>query len=154
MSYSPFQPVGILSNSVPVALTGTTVTTTLFTYTLKAFTIGSKDWLEVYGLFSCNNNANAKTVNITLAATTIFNLNMPNSTTCSKYSYIFARNSTTAQVATASGNGNTFGNVGSRVVGAIDTTIDNTFLWRGTLANAADTIQLEALFIKRFKSVV
>lgn len=154
MSYIPFQPVGLASNFVPVSFTGSVGSTTFYSFTIKGGTLGVRDFLELYALFSVNNNANSKTVQVSIGASNRMNFNAASTVTVSKVIYIFGRNSLSAQVATPPANSATYGNTGSRDISGIDFSIDNIIAWKATTTNAGDTITFEGGYVKRFQVLI
>ena len=131
-----------------VALTGTTVETTLVTITIPAGLIGSKGKVKLYPLFSATNNTNNKTVRIKLGGSTGYFLQ--------SYSYaqlsnlVIFRNFNSESVQKVSsglpaGLGSTGGSFTSLT---IDTSAATTITITGQLAVGTDTMTLEDLFVE------
>ena len=135
--------------SAAVVLTGTTSATTLATITIPAGLIGVNGKVKFYPLWSNTNNANAKTLRVVLnGATTVHTATSQNSVHNSGLLILRNFNSETAQRMSsgmAAGLGSTTGSIAATTV---DTTVPVTVTVTGQLANSADTVTLEGLFLE------
>ena len=135
--------------SAPVVLTGTTTATTLATITIPAGLIGANGKVKFYPLWSNTNNANAKTLRVVLNSWTIvYTATIVNSVHNSGLLILRNFNSETAQRMSSgmvAGLGSTTGSIAAPT---IDTTVPVTVTVSGQLANSADTMTLEDLFIE------
>lgn len=134
--------------SSSVALTGSTAEVTLTTISIPAALIGAKGKVKLYPLFSATNNANNKTVRVRLGGTTGYSLQTSGYAQLS--SIVIFRNFNSQSVqkiasSTTTGLGNTAGAFTSLF---IDTSVATTLEITGQLANSADTLTLESLFVE------
>lgn len=131
-----------------VALTGTTVETTLVTITIPAGLIGSKGQVKLYPLYSMTLNANNKTLRVKLGGSTAFSTVVSNSSHSSALVIIRNIGSESVQKSSTtvvSGLGNTGTALNTL---AIDTSVATTITVTGQLSNSADTMTLEGLFLE------
>ena len=135
--------------SAAVVLTGTTSATTLATITIPAGLIGANGKVKFYPLWSNTNNANAKTLRVVLnGATTVYTGTSQNSVHNSGLLILRNFNSESVQ-RMSSGMVAGFGSTtGSIAASTIDTTVPVTVTVTGQLANSADTMTLEGLFLE------
>ena len=135
--------------SAAVVLTGTTSATTLATFTIPAGLIGTNGKVKFYPLWSNTNNANNKTLRVVLNSwTTVYTAVSLNSVHNSGLLILRNFNSETTQRMSsgmAAGLGSTTGSVAAPT---IDTTVPVTVTVTGQLANSADTMTLEGLFVE------
>jgi len=131
-----------------VALTGTTVETTIVTITIPAGLIGSKGEVKLYPLFSATNNANNKTVRIKLGGYTGYFLQSSGYAQLSNLVIFRNFNSESVQKVSSglpAGLGSTGGSFTSLI---IDTSAATTITITGQLAVGTDTMTLESLFVE------
>lgn len=132
-----------------VVLTGTTSATTLATITIPAGLIGANGKVKFYPLWSNTNNANPKTLRVVLnGATTVYTGTSQNSVHNSGLLILRNFNSETAQRMSSgmtAGLGSTTGSIAATTV---NTTAALTVTVTGQLANSADTLTLESLFVE------
>lgn len=147
MSFNPLQPRIIYANGVQNNHTGDTVLTTLATYTVKGQLMGPRDELEIFCIYSCNNNANNKTCAITIGGSTVVSLAITTVTCFARGVFWQNRNSVSAQACNDSSQASTFGSLGAKVSTAIDTSQNFIINFNGTLANAADSVAIEMVKI-------
>jgi len=141
-------PIKIFSLSAAVVLTGTTTATTLATITIPAGLIGANGKLKIYPLWSTTNNANAKTLRATfggLICTTMASQSVPNNS-----GLLIIRNINSESVQKCSsglvaGIGSSAGSIASTTV---DTSAATNITITGQLADSADTMTLEDLFVE------
>ncbi len=134
--------------SAAVVLTGTTSATTLATITIPASLIGANGKVKFYPLWSNTNNANTKTLRVFLGATIMYTAAVQNSVHNSGLLILRNFNSETTQRMSsgmAAGLGSTTGSIAATT---IDTTVPVTVSVTGQLANSADTMTLEGLFLE------
>jgi hypothetical protein len=135
--------------SAAVVLTGTTSATTLATITIPASLIGTNGKVKFYPLWSNTNNANTKTLRVVLnGATTVYTGISQNSVHNSGLLILRNFNSESVQRMSSgmvAGLGSTTGSI---AVPTIDTTVPVTVTVTGQLANSADTMTLEGLFLE------
>ena len=131
-----------------VALTGTTVETTLVTLTIPAGLIGSSGKVKLYPLWSVTNNANNKTVRIKLGGSTGYFLQSSGYAQLSNLVIFRNFNSESVQKVSSglpAGLGSTSGAFTSLT---IDTSAATTIEVTGQLTNSGDTLTLESLFVE------
>ena len=131
-----------------VALTGTTVETTLVTITIPAGLIGSNGKVKLYPLWSTTNNANTKTLRVKFPFGTIYTAIA--SSTVHVSGLVIIRNLGSESVQRVSsgmlaGLGGTTSSIASTTV---DTSAATTITITGQLAVGTDTLTLEDLFIE------
>jgi len=131
-----------------LALTNTTLETSLVTIIIPAGLIGSNGKVKLYSLFSATNNANNKTVRIKLGGSTGYFLQSSGYAQLS--SLVIFRNFNSESVQKVSsglpaGLGSTGGSFTSLT---IDTSVATTITITGQLAVGTDTLTLEDLFIE------
>lgn len=135
--------------SAAVVLTGTTSLTTLATITIPAGLIGANGKVKFYPLWSNTNNANTKTLRVIInGATTVHTATSQNSVHNSGLLILRNFNSETIQRMSSgmvAGFGSTTGSIAAPT---IDTTVPVTVAVTGQLANSADTMTLEGLFLE------
>ena len=142
-------PIKIFSLSAPVVLTGTTTATTLATITIPAGLIGANGKVKFYPLWSNTNNANAKTLRVVLNSWTIvYTATIVNSVHNSGLLILRNFNSETAQRMSSGMAAGLGSSTGSIAAPTVDTTVPVTVTVTGQLANSADTMTLEGLFLE------
>lgn len=135
--------------SAAVVLTGTTSATTLATITIPAGLIGTNGKVKFYPLWSNTNNANTKTLRVVLnGATTVYTGIAQNSVHNSGLLILRNFNSETAQRMSSGMTAGLGSSTGSIAANTIDTTAAVTVTITGQLANSADTMTLEGLFVE------
>lgn len=134
--------------SAAVALTGTTVETTLLTINIPSGLIGTNGKVKMYPLYSMTNNANSKTLRVKLGGSTAFSTSVSSSSQSSALVIIRNIGSESVQksaTTVVSGLGN---NSATLTTLAIDTSVTTTIVVTGQLANSADTMTLEDFFME------
>ena len=135
--------------SAAVVLTGTTSVTTLATITIPAGLIGTNGKVKFYPLWSNTNNANTKTLRVVLnGATTVYTATSLNSVHNSGLLILRNFNSETTQRMSSGMVAGLGSSTGSVAASTIDTTVPVTVAVTGQLANSADTMTLEGLFVE------
>ena len=135
--------------SAAVVLTGTTSATTLATITIPAGLIGTNGKVKFYPLWSNTNNANTKTLRVVLnSATTVYTGTVQNSVHNTGLLILRNFNSETAQRMSSGMTAGLGSTTGSIAAPTIDTTVPVTVAVTGQLANSADTMTLEGLFVE------
>lgn len=135
-------------SGVGTNVTGTTAETTLATLQLPAGALGPNGCVRVTLNLSHTNNANVKTARIRLggvSGTAFLACGLVSQARTHVQLTIYNRNSQSAQIGSInSGNTSGFGqSTSNQTTGTIDTSVDQTIVISGELANAADTITLE-----------
>ncbi|HSH96047.1 MAG TPA: hypothetical protein VK968_18010 [Roseimicrobium sp.] len=133
-------------SATAIALTSSTTETTLVTVTIPAGMMTGSGSLLVTTLWSCTNNANAKTARVRFGGTQFMYLPLASMASARMQTQIFNRGS--GSQISAPGNLSFGTSVGSLPTGSIDTTIDQNVTITGTLANGADTMTLEAYTVQ------
>lgn len=145
--------LGVLigQSAAAAAHTGTTAETTLATITIPANAMGANGRVEIEVLWSATNNANVKTARAKFGATTILSTALTSNASLRISNFVANRNATNSQIIGAN-TGTGFGASTSAVVtAAIDTTAAVNITITAQLANAADTMTLEAYRVLLFK---
>lgn len=149
--YLPRNPL-VFASGVAVPLTGSTSETTLATITIPGGAMGLNGVVELVTYWTHTNNANAKTLHVRFGGTggTLFlNAAVASQASTRSLTLFSNRNSASSQVGFAAANTIGLGNAGGAAVTAtVDTSADQQLLVRATLANGADTVQLESYFCK------
>jgi len=144
-------PIKIFSLSAPFSLTGSTSAVTLATatITIPAGLIGANGKVKFYPLWSTTNNANTKTLRVVLnGATTVYTTTSQNNVHNSGLLILRNFNSETIQRMSSGMTAGLGSTTGSIAATTIDTTVPVTVTVTGQLANGADTLTLEDLFIE------
>lgn len=129
-----------------VSVTGTTDETTLFTATLPGGLLGPNGVLCVDQLHSWTSNANNKNFRLYLGSTVFAWIVRTTGAVSGWQRFIFNRNNQASQVTTALAASGWEVPGGVVITGTEDTSADLTFKLTGQLANAADTLVLEAFY--------
>lgn len=129
------------------SLSGTTATTTYVTIPVPANSLSANGSLRITTLWSCDNNANAKTITISYGGTTFSSFNVANSLSAHELTVIRNR-SATNQVASSSGL-SSYGTSTSVIsTGTVNTAAAQNILIQGTLAVGTDFLNLEAYTVE------
>ena len=129
-------PTILYNLATPVVLTGTTSETTLLTITIPAALMGLIGRLNFASFFALTNNANNKTIRAKIGANSL-NVASAASLNATGFNFwLLNLNSATAQ---RNNNAAFF---------AIDTTVSMDLIITGQLANAADSMTLNALTLE------
>ena len=128
--------VNLYNLATPIALTGTTLETTMLTVSIPASLMTKRGRLNVLGLMILTNNANLKTLKVKFGGQNLATVTSTSQAALGFSIWLLNLNSETAQRNT---NATSF---------TIDTTIANDFVITGQLANAADTLTLSALTLE------
>lgn len=135
--------------SAAVVLTGTTSATTLATITIPASLIGANGKVKFYPLWSNTNNANTKTLRVVLnGGSTVYTATSQNSVHNSGLLILRNFNSETTQRMSSGMTAGLGSTTGSIAAVTINTTVPVTVTVTGQLANSADTMTLEGLFLE------
>lgn len=141
--------IKIYDLSAAVVLTGTTSATTLATITIPAGLIGTNGKVKFYPLWSNTNNANTKTLRVVLnSGTTVYTGTAQNSVHNTGLLILRNFNSETTQRMSSGMTAGLGSTTGSIAAVTIDTTAAVTVTITGQLANSADTMTLESLFVE------
>lgn len=147
---------GIAASGAAVSHTGDTAETALATVTIPAAVLGANGLVRVHALWGCSSSGNNKTFRArwsTISGTIFRTRTQTTDILTSEHLLIQNRNATNSQVATAS-DANQAGwadSTGSPVTAAIDTTAATTLLLTGQLADAGDSITLQAYLVEVMK---
>lgn len=139
----------VITSGMAVPLTGSTSETTLATLTIPAGALGPNGMVRLTMNFSCTNNANSKTCRARLggmAGTQYLNSPLTSQSRLHVPIMIYNRNSESSQIGgTNAGNQGGYGqSTSGQVTSTVDTTIVQTIVITGQLANASDTLTLES----------
>ena len=129
-------PTILYNLATPVVLTGTTAETTLLTITIPAALMGKIGRLNFASFFALTNNANNKTLRAKIGANSLNVASAANLNATGFNFWLLNLNSATAQ---RNNNAALF---------AIDTTVSMDLIITGQLANAADSMTLNALTLE------
>lgn len=141
------------AGAVPVTNTGNTNNTPLRVVTVPGGMLGPDGMLKVTATYSANNNANTKTPRVRLGASSLFSAGLNAWTTLTVHLMLWARASETSQVCTPINVGNIWGSSAQAVVlTTFDMRQDQTISIDSQLANAADTMTLEAWCVELLPS--
>lgn len=145
-------PVTIAQLAVAVPHTGTTAETTLATITIPANAMGANGRIEIDVCWSYPTSANNKTFRQKFGGTTITQSVVSTGASLRTSAFVANRNATNSQVASPNFAAS-FGASPSAGVTtmAVDTTAAVNILLTAQLANAGETITLEAYSVKLFK---
>lgn len=140
----------VLQSGAAATLTGTLAETVLATLTVPAGWLGANGSAELAdALWSMTNNANSKTLRARLGGIggfAFWSQAVTTSASARGMGRVQNANATNAQKAYS---GASFGNSASAILtGAIDTSVAQTIVITGQLANAGDTLTLESLLIR------
>lgn len=128
--------INLYNLATPVALTGTTLETTMLTVSIPASLMNKRGRLNVLGLMNLTNNANLKTLKVKFGGQTLATVTSTSQAALGFSTWLLNINSETAQ---RNGNATSF---------TIDTTIANDLVITGQLANSEDTLTLIALSVE------
>ena len=131
-----------------VALTGTTVETTLVTLTIPAGLIGSNGKVKLYPLWSTTNNANTKTLRVQLPYNTIYTGISQNAVHNTGLLILRNLNSESVQRMSSGMLAGLGGTTSSIAQKTIDTSAATTIAITGQLQVGTDTMTLESLFVE------
>ena len=135
--------------SAAVVLTGTTSVTTLATITIPAGLIGTNGKVKFYPLWSNTNNASTKTLRVIInGAVTVYTATSQNSVHNSGLLILRNFNSETIQRMSSGMTAGLGSTTASIAATTINTTVPVTVAVAGQLANSADTMTLEGLFLE------
>lgn len=145
----------IFASGVAVPLTGTVAETILATVSLPANAVGVNGVLRITDYATYTNSANNKTLSWRLGGIggTLFKTNIFTTTAGVRdQRQIHNRGAANSQIAFPQGGGSGSGGWASTALaattGVIDTTSAQTLVCTGTLASAAETIQLESYLVE------
>jgi len=131
-----------------VSLTGTTSETTLASFTVNGGLMGAKGKLKIWPLLSMTNNANSKTLKLKMDGNVIYGNTRANEAHIQFLSVVRNTNSESSQKISS---GITVG-LGTSTAAittlSVDTSVDFTISITGQLANAADSLTLDGLFVE------
>ena len=131
-----------------VALTGTTVETTLATITIPAGLIGSNGKVKLYPLWSTTNNANGKTLRVKFPLGAVYTAAASNTVHVSGLVIIRNLGSESVQRVSSGMAAGLGGTISSIARSTIDTSVATTLTITGQLAVGTDTMTLEGLFVE------
>ena len=129
-------PTILYNLATPIVLTGTTAVTTLLTIPIPAALMGSIGRLNLLSFFALTNNANNKTLRAGIGANQINVAGAASMAATGFNFWLLNLNSATAQ---RNNSSTSF---------AIDTTVSMDLIITGQLANAADSMTLNALTLE------
>lgn len=138
-------------SAVAASVTGTTSETTLATVAVPANALGPNGMLRITSLWSFTSSANTKTLKVAFGGSNFVHITPTATQSFQTVTTIFNRNAANAQVGpiTAAGSGGGFGSLGSSLFTAtVDTTTSKDVQFKATLANAGESITLEAYLIE------
>jgi len=131
-----------------VALTGTTVETTLVTITIPAGLIGANGKVKLYPLWSTTNNANTKTLRVKFPSNTVYTA--PASNTVHVGGLVIIRNLGSESIQRVSSGmlAGLGGTISSIAHATVNTSAATTITITGQLAVGTDTMTLESFFVE------
>ncbi len=140
-------PHNISVSNTQLTLTGTLTETEIATFTMPAGSLGANGWFRFRTLISTTDNANNKNVRITMGGSDIVNSTSgyTGEETTTRITQVWNRGAENSQVmmgATAAIDPSESG--AALTTTSVDTSADVVFSIKGTLANAADSIHLQA----------
>lgn len=141
---------GVLAQSaVPASMTGTLTETTLATVVIPAGKLSGNGALRIRSYWSVPNNANSKTLQISLgsSANRVLNFGVSASNTFVGDNFILNRQTQIAQITRPVASGPGAGS-GAFTSMAVDLTQMQSLIFSGTLAVATDTITLEGYTVE------
>lgn len=133
------------------ALTGTTSETAMATIAVPAGAMGPNGALRVTSIWSNNNSANLKAQRVRLGGLAGTQMSLATQTTAlssSEQRLIMNRNAQNAQVCFAAGQGGWSSSSGAVATATIDTSSAQNLVISGALANAGDSLTLEAYVVE------
>ena len=140
----------LASSAVPVSITGTTAETALATIVVPAGALGPNGMMRVKAIYSYTNSANSKTLRARLGTTMVGGLLAQaavTTTVASVLDFIVGnRNSQSSQIA-GMGTGGFVASTTATSTPTVDTSVETNIYLIGALANAGETITLEAYFV-------
>ena len=131
-----------------VALTGTTVETTLVTITIPAGLIGSKGKVKLYPLWSTTNNANTKTLRVKFPLGAVYTGIASNTVHVGGLVIIRNLGSESVQRVSSGMLAGLGGTITSIAQTTVNTSAATTITITGQLAVGTDTMTLEGLFVE------
>jgi hypothetical protein len=135
-------------SSVPVAVTGTAVETTLSTLNIPGNSMYLNGGMRIHILASNTNNANNKTIKLKLAGN-ILMTNVVTATNSAVYEVgVFNRGVINSQTASPATGNTSFGTGGAFTLTNVDMSKDQTLTVTCQLAVATDTCQLEEITVE------
>ena len=142
ITFTPYKSFVLASSAVAIPLTGTVATTPLATISIPANRMGLNGYFVVSTVWSCTNNANRKSY-ILQFGSTVSDIDLANSASYSDQRTIQNRNNASSQVIFAGTGG--FGTSTTALgTASQNTTTSINLIINGDLANAGDTMTLEA----------
>jgi hypothetical protein len=142
----------LVASAVAVSHTGDTSEHALASITVPGGAMGPNGVLRVTAVFSHTNSANNKTMRFRLGGVSGAQvMNIVNTTSASLMTQriIQNRNSQSSQVAGPAGTANAFGSSGNApATASADTSVDQSFVIAGLLANAGETVTLESHLVE------
>lgn len=133
------------------SVTGTTAETILATVAIPANAIGPNGVVRVTSLWKYPNSANTKTLKVQLGAVNFVNVTPTTTNSFQAVTTIWNRNAANSQVGPSSSaaTDGAMGTEGSNpTLGAVDTSVAQNLTFKATLANAGETITLEAYLVE------
>ncbi|WIA57837.1 hypothetical protein N6H05_08585 [Sphingobium sp. WTD-1] len=133
------------------ALTGGTAALDFVTVTLPGGALGPNGSIEIETYWTCTENANTKTVSITLDGSVMQTFGLTTNGKAGALMRLANRNSASAQLISRNATTSPYGSsTVAHGTAAIDTSVDKVLTIRGQLANGADSLTLEGYIIKVF----
>lgn len=153
MSFSPSPSRILFVNSSTAAHTGDTDRTKLFSYVMKAGTMGPNDILRIWQFNSWTNSANTKTLEIVMGGTNIFTRNVNTTASSIGVRTVANRGALNSQLLYSIGSDIGLGISGTtNTVVSIDTSLDVEFEWFVTLTNAGESVRVEGTVLQLWKA--
>jgi hypothetical protein len=137
----------LLQDNTSHSVTGTTSTTVLKSLSVGGNTLSINGSLDVECYFSFTNNANSKTVAVTFGGVNVLSTTQTAQSGCRMRIRIGNRGGLGQQVVWPSINSFTTTGTAPNVL-SVDTSVAQTLSFNGTLANTADSIALESVFVQ------
>lgn len=137
----------LAANAVAVSGAADTVENTLATISIPGGSMGPNGQLRVTAIFTVTNSANAKTLRLKLAGTTMSSVQVTTIATQLSFALIANRNATNSQVANNAFNMRADSS-GAVVTAAIDTSATQSLTITGQKALAGETLTLESYTVE------
>lgn len=129
--------------------TGSTAVHDFASITIPGGSLGPNGAIEIEAFWSCSNNANTKTVSISLGGTTVHSVALTTSGVTGILARIANRNSQSAQIVPRNNSSTPYGSTTTaHTTFAIDTSVDQVLKISGQLGVGTDSMVLEGYAIR------
>lgn len=139
----------LAQSAVPSSVTGTTALTVLAGILVPAGAVGVNGALRISTLWSLTNNADAKTLSLTLGGVTILTFSVPSNASLNHQFTLINRNAQNSQVAQTTANTTSFGSSGgANQTFSINLANAQTLNLQAQLGTSTDTVTLERYLVE------